>query len=77
MSPTYVPRRGDSRPVDKHPPQLNWRPAAPVRWLPRHGVPWCVIEWISQKVILSSARLPIYITIVTALTVIAILWFGI
>lgn len=43
----------------------------PLRWLPRHGAPVCIVEWLSQRTITGLARLPIYTAvIVTAIIVI-------
>jgi hypothetical protein len=70
-------RRGDTRPFRRNPNVgLSWRPLiqAPIRWLPRHGDPFCVLEWISQKAIKTLAYLPVYIAVVTTITLIVLIF---
>lgn len=63
-------RVGDNRPLKRDPSiRLKWAPSihAPLRWLPRHGEPFCMVEWMSQKVISSLAFLPVYTAIIVTL----------
>lgn len=74
---TYQRRMGDARPLKRDSASnLTWRPGRPVRWLPRHGDPFCVIEWMSQKTIKSMAYLPVYTAVVITL-VLLVLIFGV
>jgi len=70
-------REGDSRPIH-HDERLNLHLTPdgrqPFRFLPKHGQPYCIGEWVSQHVIRWTSLLPIYIAIVTTLTFIIILW---
>lgn len=65
-------RSGDPRPFRRwHRLPLRRTPVdAPFRWLPRHGDPSCVIEWVSQNMIRSVAFLPIYTAIVVTITLV-------
>lgn len=66
----FSPRRGDNRPYRRGPSEpLQWvlNTRSPFRWLPRHGDPFCVVEWFSQKTIKSVAYLPIYTAIIVTL----------
>lgn len=63
-------RVGDNRPLRRDPSiELKWRldRNAPFRWLPRYGEPWCIAEWIVQKVIKWVAYAPIYTAIIVTL----------
>jgi hypothetical protein len=69
-------RAGDTRPYkrgsDGH---LGWLPDGdePFRWLPRHGEPTCILEWITQKAIKITAWLPVYTSIMVTLTLAVLL----
>jgi hypothetical protein len=72
-------RTGDSRPYNRgYSERISWKlnHNAPFRWLPRHGEPWCVMEWLSQQVVKTLAFLPVYIAIVVTLTLYVVL-FGV
>jgi hypothetical protein len=70
-------REGDERDF-RQPGHLHFWPAhgQPFRWLPRHGEPICIAEWMSQKVIRGVAFLPIYTAVVVTIALIAQLWWG-
>jgi hypothetical protein len=57
---------------------LNLHPThnQPFRWLPRHGEPSCVGEWLSQRFIVVVAWLPVYTAIVVTLALLVLL-FGV
>lgn len=64
-------RAGDTRSYRRDPSiGLTWVPArdVPFRWLPRHGEPWCVFEWITQETIKMIAWFPVYLAIFLILT---------
>ncbi len=70
-------RRGDTRPLirdDVNP--LSWKPTRPVRWLPRHGAPYCVLEWTTQHAVKILALLPVYTAIVVTLVLLMVI-FGV
>lgn len=70
----YVRRSGDVRPFESaNRDRLAWHPSMPIRWLPRHGQPGCLLEWFSQRLIVLSAYLPIYVAVVATLTLIVVL----
>lgn len=72
-------RRGDSRPLRSDPRvSLTFLAAhgEPFRFLPRHGEPLCVGEWLSQLVVKAVAWWPAYLCIVTTLTLVAVLKGG-
>jgi hypothetical protein len=72
-------RKGDKRPVEHDPEaSLTLLPAhdEPFRWLPRHGEPSCIGEWLSQQAVRGIAYLPVYTAIVTTL-VLLVLVFGV
>lgn len=48
----------------------------PLRWLPRQGEPSCIVEWLSQRVVIALAYAPIYVAVVVTLTLL-ILIFGV
>jgi hypothetical protein len=69
-------RTGDTRPYrHESDGRLSWFPirGKPFRWLPRHGEPTCILEWISQKIIITTAWLPVYTAIMVTLTLIVLL----
>lgn len=72
-------REGDVRPR-KHTKgvPLNLHPAhgQSFRWLPRHGEPSCIGEWVSQRTITALAWLPFYTALVATL-VLLVLVFGV
>lgn len=71
----YARRNGDTRPLESPVKErLAWHPFQPIRWLPRHGQPGCLLEWFSQRVIVLSAYLPIYTAVVVTLTLAVVLW---
>lgn len=68
---TDTRRVGDKRPFKHDPDQtLTLIPVhgEPFRWLPRHGDPSCVLEWLSQKLIKVIAFLPVYVAIVVTMS---------
>ena len=72
-------RVGDKRPM-RHPNNtgLTWHlfTGGPFRVLPRHGEPFSVYEWVTQKTIKTIAFLPIYTAIIVTL-VLMIQVFGV
>lgn len=70
-------REGDERPL-KQTASLTWRPShrEPFRWLPKHGEPLCVGEWVSQTFVRTFAYLPVYTAIVVTV-VLLIQLFGV
>lgn len=69
---TYARRNGDTRPLESAVKErLAWHPALPIRWLPRHGQPGCIVEWASQEFVKLSAYLPFYVVLVLVLTLVA------
>lgn len=68
-------RNGDTRPI-KHPPGIPLTRQIsreyPLRWLPRHGEPFCVIEWFIQAIARILVYLPVYISIVVTIMLILI-----
>lgn len=74
MAMAYVRRSGDTRPFESaRKERLAWHPTLPIRWLPRHGNPGCLVEWLSQGIVKWAAYLPVYIAIIVALTVVVVL----
>lgn len=43
------------------------------RYLPRHGDPLCIGEWLTQKIVKAVAYLPIYTAIVATTTLVVAL----
>lgn len=75
MMVDYHRRSGDVRPLaSEEPERLAWHPTMPIRWLPRHGQPGCLVELVSQAIVRASAYLPIYTAIVVTLTLLAVWW---
>jgi hypothetical protein len=73
-------RKGDERPIEHDPEvSLTLLPAhdESFRWLPRHGEPSCIGEWLSQQIVVQLARAPVYSALFSFLTFIAVvgLWF--
>jgi hypothetical protein len=66
-----VKRKGDDRPFHYDGPMMKAK--RPIRWLPRHGDPTCVLEFWSQQFVKWAAHLPVYTAIIVTLTLIAIL----
>lgn len=65
----------DGRRHGDHKVVLTWTPGEPpFRWLPRHGEPSCVLEFISQQLMRFAAYLPVYTAAVSTLTLVIILW---
>lgn len=62
-------RKGDARPYH-HDATLMFGPQSPMRWLPRHGRPYCVIEWATQHSIRRLATFPAYAALILLLTLI-------
>lgn len=64
-------RPGDTRPLRKDPEAdgLNvlHSPDEPLRLLPRHGEPFCLLEWVTQKTVKVVAYLPIYTAIIVTI----------
>jgi hypothetical protein len=72
-------RKGDERPrkhVKGVPLTLTPTHNQPFRWLPRHGEPSCIGEWLTQRTITALAWLPFY-TAVVATLVLLIALFGV
>jgi hypothetical protein len=68
-------RTGDTRPYKRESSgRLTWFPVCgkPFRWLPRHGEPTCILEWITQMAIRVAAWLPVYTAIMVTLTLIVL-----
>ncbi len=63
-------RKGDDRSLDRESVPLNLAPTHndPMRWLPRHGNPTCLIEWLSQGT--THHRVVLYIAFVVTLTLV-------
>ena len=38
-----------------------------VRWLPRHGEPLCILDWVSQSTVRLLAWLPFYTALIVTL----------
>lgn len=68
-------RKGDKRPYT-HDAALTVGPESPMRWLPRHGNPFCVIEWTTQHLLRLFASLPAYAALVTLLTLVVVMLTG-
>lgn len=67
-------RKGDERPKQHaHGVPLNLHPDhdEPFRWLPRHGEPSCIGEWLTQKTLKGLSWFPIYATIWMILATVA------
>jgi hypothetical protein len=68
-------RKGDERPFrhTKGVP-LNLTPThdESFRWLPRHGEPSCIGEWVTQRMIQVLAYLPVYTAVVVTLCLIVL-----
>lgn len=66
-------REGDGRP-EKRDPEINltFTPASgePFRWLPRHGEPSCVGEWLTQHIVKWVAEPKHYIAITVTVTLV-------
>lgn len=72
----YHRRAGDVRPLTSNRPErLAWHPTMPIRWLPRHGQPGCLVEMLSQAIIKWSAYLPVYTAVVVTVTLVVVLWW--
>lgn len=72
-------REGDDREFEPGTPKpLTFLPAPgeKFRWLPRHGGPFCVGEWIVQHAVKTFAYLPVYTAVVVTL-ILVIQLFGI
>lgn len=46
------------------------------RWLPKHGEPKRILEFISQAIVKITAFLPLYVTVVVTITLLFVL-FGV
>jgi hypothetical protein len=58
------PRKGDTRPlVFPKAHVLAFWPEKPLRWLPRHGEPICVIEWVTQNIVKTLAHPFVYFSL--------------
>ena len=69
-------REGDERSLEgDEDVNLTFLPAhdQPMRWLPKHGKPLCIGEWLSQNFIKSIAWWPVYVGIVTTVTLLIII----
>lgn len=49
-------------------------PLGHFRWLPRHGPPVCVVEWLAQALVRLTAWLPFYIALVVTLILLVQAW---
>ena len=68
-------REGDERPfAHEKGVRLTWtpEPGQPFRWLPRHGEPSCVAEWIMHQLIKGLSWLPVYTAIIVTVTLIVV-----
>ncbi len=69
-------RKGDTRPLEHYDPEvsLTLLPAEdrPFRWLPKHGQPYCIGEWLTQHVY--EARLEVYTAIIVTLVLLVLIW---
>lgn len=67
-------RPGDRRPFRRwRGVPLHRTPVdGPFRWLPRHGEPACVAEWLSQSTLRVVAYLPVYTAIIATLTLVVV-----
>lgn len=69
-------RKHDERPYSRPDgARLGWPPCRPFRWLPRHGKPTCVLEWIAQRLVRTAANPAVYTAIVVT-AILAIQIFG-
>lgn len=68
-------RKNDNRPFKQDRP-LKFKPdeKGPIRWLPRQGEPFCVLEYISQTIIRNIAYFPIYTAVIVTVTLVIIIW---
>lgn len=44
----------------------------PIRWLPRHGQPFCIIEFVSQAFVRGLAWAPLYTAVMVTLILLAV-----
>lgn len=58
------------RPLPLRPPNGRY----PSRWLPRHGKPVCMVEWLSQNTVKLLAHLPVYTAVVATLTLLVLIF---
>ncbi len=65
-------REGDTRPLRNTAGRLENAAHGPVRWLPRHGDPYCPLEWLSQALIRLISHLPVYTAVIVTLTLIVV-----
>lgn len=68
-------RSGDQKDI-YHQKPLTWWPAReqPLRLLPRHGDPHCLIEWLAQNTLKLIAYPPAYVLLVLMLLVVVQLY---
>lgn len=60
-------RPGDSRPLTRQPgTALALRPNRPLRLLPRHGHPYCAVEWVTQRTVKALANPRVYFALSAA-----------
>lgn len=72
-------RKDDQRPYQHTPGlALTLTPDGdePFRWLPRHGQPSCIGEWVTQHAIKAAAWAPLYTAVVVTLTLLVFV-FGV
>jgi hypothetical protein len=70
-------RKGDERPRRHRPGvDLTLTPAhgEPFRWLPRHGEPSCIGEWVTQQAIRWLAWLPLYTALIATLVLLVLVF---
>lgn len=70
-------RPGDDRPIargDGVP--LAVFPTKPFRWLPRHGQPFCVVEWVTQNTVKALAYFPVYLVVLAVVVLIVSVLVG-
>lgn len=66
-------RAGDTRPLRNPAGRVTEPMPGPTRWLPQHGDPFCLLEWLSQSIVKLIAYLPVYVAIVVTITLVFVL----
>lgn len=68
-------RSGDQRAI-YHEKSLTWWPRAgqPLRLLPRHGDPHCLVEWLAQNMLKAVAYPPAYVLLILTILVVVQLY---
>lgn len=68
-------RQGDNRPYRHRGsiPLAHWIDHRnPIRWLPKHGDPFCIVEKLAQTIVKLLVLLPVYIAIVVTIMLVLI-----